>query len=238
VVLSVAWPWVVVGAVSMVTWAVMVPHLMTTMAAPPGGPAVPRAAVVAIMAISGVMVALIYVLLPGLYVWYYRKASVRQTLDAYDPGPAWTDACPTPVLGTSLWLAIGAVGLLSLLAYGVVPVLGTFVTGIEAVLLVLAGSAVMAIAAWLVYRVRPAGWWLAMAVAVLLPAMSAATFAVRGVDDFYRAAGFPPEQVERMKQLAPMSGPLMVVMPAVTVAAGVAYLLYVRRFFRPAARPL
>src|SRR5438034_406184 len=73
----------------------------------------------------------IYVILPGAWVLFYRSRHVKATCESYDPMVRWTDHCPLPVLAVSLWLTFSALMMLvmAVVYKGILPMFGSFVAG-------------------------------------------------------------------------------------------------------------
>jgi hypothetical protein len=234
IVLVIAWPSLVIGAMSAVLLAVTVPTMMAAGGAAAGGGAPPMpAGFVTGMVVVTILVSLIfYVALPGLYVWVYRRPQTKLTLDALDPHPNWTDGRPLPVLGVAVWTALTAAGVLSAAAYAVVPVFGTYVTGLAAIAIVVAVAAVLLWGAWQAYHVRAAGWWVPLAFSVLAPASWIGTLATTGLRPFYELAGFPEQQIRQAEQVQGATGWAMAASAGVFAAVTVAWLVYARKFWK------
>ena len=85
-------------------------------------------------------------MLPGILVLFYRGPNVRATFEAKDSSVPWTDRVPAPVLALTLLLVFAGVGALLALSYGVLPLFGTLLTGVPAVLGILVSAALCAAA--------------------------------------------------------------------------------------------
>jgi hypothetical protein len=85
---------------------------------------------------SMVFIAVFFVALPGAMVIFYGGRNVVATCMMRDPHTRWTDRCPMPVLGTSIWLALGSLSLLIMpICYrSVVPWFGALMSGTPATL--------------------------------------------------------------------------------------------------------
>jgi uncharacterized membrane protein len=234
--LSVAWTWLLLGVFAMVFWIAMLPSMMEIMAsaagprgaAPPPGMAGVQQAMVWVM--TAVMIVL-YLVLPTVFILFYRSPHVRTTLEHYDPNPGWADRAPVSVFGLSVGLGVSALFMLPLLGYGVFPLFGTLLTGPAAAVATLACAALLAVAAWLVFRLSIAGWWLTMAISILLPVAMIVTMQTVGVVPLYERMGMPPDQIEAIRNNQLMRGPLIPVATGLLGIAGVIYLLAVRKSF-------
>ena len=76
----------------------------------------------------------IYVIIPGALVLFYRSPHVKATCEARDPVVRWTDACPLPVLAVSLMLGLGAAWMpvMIVASRSVVPCFGCYLSGAPA----------------------------------------------------------------------------------------------------------
>jgi len=241
VVLGLMWPWLVMGILSSVIWVFVLPRMGAIMAgtmstgAPPGAPAAPAlppGVITLMLVMMAVSFLFIYIVVPGAYVLFYRREAVRTVLDANDPGPAWTDAAPMPVLGLSLWMALAAVSMFMMLMRAAMPFFGIVLTGFAGSATGLMVSVVLLFGAYAAYRRRAIAWWIAIAVAVFMPLSLAVTVFRMGAANIYRAANYSEMEIERIAQIT--EGRTVFVATAILGFAlpAIGYLIYLRRFFR------
>ena len=226
VVLCFAWPWLVIGLLSSI-------FVLTTFRdlRMPSSTTMPAQVRTIMYMVAGTMMTVIYILLPLAYIAYYQRRRVQETLNVCDPRPRWTERCPLPVLGLSIWLLIMGLCSLSMLQYRCVPLFGTYVTGLPAAGLILGLAAAIVFAARACYHLRPAGWWIALLVIVGWTVSTMLTFHFIGIMEFYRHSGLPADQLALMEEQPFVHGHAPVLMGAVFGIACAAYLLYVRRYF-------
>jgi hypothetical protein len=100
------------------------------------------------------------------------------------------------VLGLSLGL--GACGILALLTAvrPAVPLFGTLLTGVPAVVSLLAGAALCLWLARETYTLRMRGWWLATAFLVLVGVSTWLTLVRVQPTELFRAMGYPEDWLE------------------------------------------
>lgn len=184
--------------------------------------------------VAGGVVLGLYIGMPLAFVLFYRRPAVRATCEWRDPHVRWTERCPLPVLAVSVVLAYGLLTVSGYAALGcVVPLFGQWVSGPLGGLILLIVAMAMGYLAWGAYRLRPAAWWGTLALVIVVGISSLATFARTDLLEMYRQMGMPAEQVALVEK-AGMSGwwshggPQMLYL-----AAMVAYLFYVRRYFFP-----
>ncbi|MEM6560887.1 MAG: hypothetical protein AAF656_04740 [Planctomycetota bacterium] len=110
--------------------------------------------------------------LPLLYVLYFKRADVAETLERIDPNGFVGDHLPIPALALALWLAVYALSFLAGLANPTFPAITAYATGLVAAGMLVVVAAAMLMAAVLVWKRMFAGWVIA---AVVVLAWSGAT---------------------------------------------------------------
>jgi hypothetical protein len=154
----VSWMWLIVGVISFFSFmCLMGPSVWAAIAEQ--SKASPEA-MTAMRIAMGVVLACIYILLPGMFLLLCHHESVRTTCLRRDPKIRWTDRCPMPVLALSIMFALSLVSMFSLVAYRcVVPVFGVFVSGAAGAAVIVLIDVVLAYLAWGTYRLQMAAWW-------------------------------------------------------------------------------
>ena len=239
VMLIVAWTWLVSGVISTLYWALATPSLREIMdsATPPGAARPPAAVYLAMAWGTGTIMTLFMVVVPAVFAWVFGRKGVRETLEFFDPRTRWTEACPTPVLAVSAWLAAAAVACVLYCAYAVLPLFGLVVSGAPAVAGLLLLAAVYVALAWLTFRLRPAGWWGTLVVYSVWAASMVWTFSHIGWYEFYVKAGYTPQQVDELLRFSGSYENGSVWMVAAWSVLLIGYLLYVRKYFARAGTP-
>ncbi len=230
--LVVSWSWLVMGVISLVVLAFVLPSILNT--APPQGQTLPLSARVLVMLFSMLFMGIIMVVVPGVLVFFYQSQNVKATCEARDPSLSWTDACPLPVLGLVLWLGLGAVIMLVVpwSSNGVLPVFGRLLSGISGSLFYVGLAVLWAYCAWAVYRLQPLGWWVTL-ISMCVAAVSAwITFTRIDLLEMYRVMGYADRQIEMMKQFSFFQGRSMVYLSVAGVLPMIGFLLFVKRYFR------
>ena len=240
--LILSWVWLLTGVITVGMMALLFPMMSEMLAGAAAAGAASKGRGVApmpdegmaavILVITLAVMAVIFVIVPGVLVLFYRSPHVRATCEAFDPRPSWTDACPLPVLGLSLSLAFMAIfSLPSIIAYGgMVPMFGTVLTGFTGIAVTGALAGLWGWCAWATWRMRIAGWWAAFLSTVLMTLSGAVTFATVDLIEIYRRAGFPEEQMQVLEDFR-IDGRLMAgAMIALTIAVA-AWMLSVKRHF-------
>ncbi len=238
IMLVAAWGWLAMGVFSSIFILLEGPRLARAFSAaqPPGSPGMTSAVITTIMVLTVVMMGLIYLVAPTILIWFYQRRDVAATANYFDSKPRWTDRCPIPVLGMSLWLLLAAFSVLFAAPFKVIPMFGTLLTGLKASLVCFVLAAFLAVLASRIYRLRIWAWWATLGLVFIGGLSNAITFSKIDLTDLYRAGGYPPEQIQMMQRIGLPDRITIMVCTLVAMAAAVVYLLFVRRFFTaPAA---
>lgn len=197
-------------------------------------PAMPPGAIGVAMVFMFLFFGIFFILAPAIWVFFYNSRHVKATCEARDNVTRWTDTCPLPVLGLCLWLAFSVPMMLMMpLAYhGVMPFFGSFLTGIPGTLLCLLVAAVWAYAAWLVYHLKPQGWWLILVALVVFMVSSLLTFARHDVLEMYQLMGYPQAQIDQMQKTGLLTGHRMSWLMGFSALPFLGYLFFVKKYFQ------
>jgi hypothetical protein len=235
-VLILAWIWLLSGIVGIVAAAIILPQVMSgpPPGAPPGTPEMPAAAQVAVIVFALAFTSVIYIIIPGALLVFYRSPHVKATCEARDPVARWTDACPLPVLAISLMLGLGAatVPLLIVGYHSIVPCFGIYLSGLPGAAVLLVMMAAYAWGARAMYKLNIAGWWIALIGFALWMVSAAVTFARVGIIPMYELMEFPKAQLDVFRKMSLMNSPLLPVMMAVCWLPFIGFVAYTRKFFK------
>jgi len=238
--LILSWSWLAIGIVSMIYLAFLVPQMMAVLDANvrPGHAEVPQALKTTIMVLQGIFSLFLYVVVPGIWVLFYRSKNVKATCEVRDPVLRWTDRCPLPVLALSIWAAFGGAVMLlfPFLTGGVLPFFGVFVSGIPGIALCLLVAALWGYSARALYRLERSGWWIITIGICLLSISAGLTYWRHDLSELYRLMGYPEEQIAQLQMFSGiLKGPMLAWSTFLFTLPFVGYLLYVRKFFTPPA---
>lgn len=233
-----AWTWLAIGIVSMVMMAFLMPGILKN--SQPQGQQVPQAALLIGMIVAMAFMSILFIVVPGALAFFYRSPHVLATCQARNPPPSWTDACPLPVLGMSLWLAIAAIGALAmpLSTHGVLPVFGKMLSGLGGSLCCVALAFLWGYCAWAVYRVQPAGWWIVLISLCIVSVSAFVTFSRVDLAELYRVMGYSERQIETIKQFSFLQANRFAYWSVAWVVPMLGFLLFVKRYFSTPAGSL
>jgi len=229
--LILAWVWLLMGIFMEFIMTIFLPKLFAHLS--PGGQPMPTATQAVAIVFALGLISVIFLILPGLLVLFYRSPHVKATCESRDPVTRWTDACPLPVLALSLLLVYGAVWMvLTLFVYhGVMPFFGYLLSGLPGGTLILALVAVWAYCAWAIYHLKADGWWIAVIAFGVLIVSALLTFARIDLMDMYRLMGYPEQQIEQMQRYSFLTNRTMLLFMSISSLPLLGFLLYVKKYF-------
>ena len=226
IILALSWMWLIVGGMSSIGVVAMSPHLFDAL---PQEQASMKPVVIGCMS---VFLGLFFVVLPLVFVLFYRGSNVRATVEAVDAVPRWTDNVPLPLLIFSFWMLSGA---LSMMFAGVIytafPVGPWMLRGVSSLALMLAIAGVTVFIGLGSLKRMRAAWWTALVLLVVGVVYGAAFMRKIDVASWYKAMSMPmdPRQLEMVHSM--VSGPFFFLSMAVMWALYLGLLLYLRRYF-------
>jgi hypothetical protein len=229
-----SWSWLVMG----IFMTAIMPFVMAkTMASVPpnattGQPALPPGAITGMVIGMTLFFFVFFVLVPAIWVFFYQRRHVRATCEASDPVTRWTDACPLPVLGFSLWTWLGVPMMLlwPLTGHAVLPCFGVFVSGLPAALFCVVIAAVWGTAARWLYRLDARGWWLILVAMLVFTASALLTYARHGIVEMYQLQGLPPAQIDQMQKMGLLSSRSLGWFSVLFTLPFLGYLLFIKKY--------
>lgn len=232
-ILVLSWFWLITGVLSIFFLFFMLPRMFETL------PADQAAMKPVIIGCMSVLFGVMFLLLPGLTVLFYRSPHVKATVEAADPVPRWTDQ-PLPLLGFEVWMAAGVLGLLyCLISYPSFPIGPYLLSGpaLYAIWLVL--MAAMLFIAYGAFKRMQAAWWTALGLIVLGIGFVLTFFSRTDFAKWYRDTGLMTDAKQIEMITAMYRGPYFVAWMLIIWGAYLAFLIYLRRYFfgAPPAMP-
>jgi hypothetical protein len=231
-----SWSWLVMGVFAVLGVVVFLPIVLENVraAAPAGQPAMPAAAIGVIMVITCLMLGVFFIVVPAVWIFFYKSRHVKATCEARDPVTRWTDACPLPVLGLCVWLMFSAPMMLvmPIMGHGVMPFFGTFLTGLPGTVFCLAIAALWAWCAWLLYKLDARGWWLILFAMVLFTVSAVMTYTRHDMIEIYQLMGYPQEQIDQIQKTGLLTGNRMAWIMLFSTLPFLGYILFVKQYLR------
>ena len=231
-----SWTWLVIGIFSTVITPFMMSKALANL--PPnaqtGQPLMPPAAITGMIIGMTIFLGLFFVLLPGIYTYFYSSRHVKATCEDRDPVRRWTDTCPLPVLALSLWtwLSVPMMVGMSLTGHSVQPFFGMFLTGLPGSLSYLIIAAIWGISGWWLYRLDSRGWWLILIMLGAYLVSNLLTFTHHDFIEIYSLMGYPQTQIDQIQKSGLLVGNRMVWLTALGFIPVLGYLLCIKKYLR------
>jgi hypothetical protein len=234
--LVLSWSWLVFGSIAMVCMIFMFPEIVARAHGgpqPAGQPTPPPELTSALMVVILLFMAVIYVVIPGIWVLFYRSRHVKATCETHDPVERWTDRTPLAVLALCVWLPFTSLSMLMVVvAYNsVVPFFGVFLTKSLGTAVYVLAAAIFAYSTWAIYKLRWSGWWLVMITLCLFASSTFITYSRHEVDELYVLMGYSPQELAQIHQFSFLNGKTLSWSTLYGLVPFVVYLLYLRRYF-------
>jgi len=234
-----SWIWLVMGIMMLIFMAIFLPKVLGQIPAPSttgtnSPPALPPGAMLGAMIVVVLFTGFIWIILPAVWVFFYKSPHVKATCEARQSLPSWTDACPLPVLGFCLWLAfcVPMMLLMPLMGKGVIPFFGQFLTGATGSVFYFLIAAAWATGAWRMYRLDARGWWLTLITLGLFFASAMLTYAQHDMVEAYRLMHYPEAQIEQLQKLGLFTGKNLCWVTGASMVPFFGYLLFIKKYFR------
>ena len=201
-----------------------------------GQPAMPPAAITAMVIGMTIFFFVFSVLVPAVWTFFYNSRHVKATCEVRDPVTRWTDACPLPVLAFCLWtwFAVPMMLVMSLTGLAVMPCFGVFISGLTGSLVCLAIAAVWGWAGWWLYRLDARGWWLILIATVLFMVSALLTYTQHDISEIYRLQGLPQAQIDQIQKMGLFTGNRMGWFTVLCSLPFLGYLLFIKKYLRKA----
>jgi hypothetical protein len=219
-----SWSWLIMGLLSLVLMSFFAQQMHAS---------APSAGVIVVMfTILGGM----FIVLPGIWAWFYGSRDAKATCETRDPVRRWTDACPLPVLGFSLWLAFSALMMLitPIASHGVMPFFGAFITGLPGTIFSATVAILWVYCARSLYKLEPLGWWLIFIAMCVFSASALVTFARHDPAEMYSLMHYSNAQIGQLQKTSGLFGSRMSMtwMMAASMLPFLGYLLFIRKYIR------
>ncbi len=230
--LSLSWIWLLTGICTLLFCILVVPGVMRELGAAEALP--PEITLLVVLVTIGI-VGLLYVVLPGLFVLFYRSPHVAATCRARHPQPQWIDGCPRKLLTLMVVWVLAAVSVLMMPAYNFIfPLFGIVLTGkAGAALWALVLAACVALAVGTCKR-APWAWWGGVALTIAGTVSSILAVLNNDLVEIMALMDLPEDQVAMVSALGMPDGWPMALINAIVWGSFVAYLMTLRRYFAPA----
>jgi hypothetical protein len=176
--------------------------------------------------------AISYLLVPVVLIWFYRSKDTRSTFEARDPNSYWVESVPVPVLVLGLLMAFYAVALhIPIFFNGLFPLFGEWINGLQGIAFLAVSILLMLFLAWGLVRLKTWAWWGSLTLLAMLTVSSVLTLSRSGFSDILAAMRFPPTEMDLLSGI-PIEGLHLAPFVGIPPLASIALLLYSGRYFR------
>lgn len=219
--------WLAVGVIATVVIVLVMPTLMHTAGR------IPSATQRWIIEVTTTMMAILMIVIPAIFLFFYSRKSVRATCQPGIAGqtPGASSGVPVPIIVLAIWQGLGVITLFSYFLLKSMVVFGIVLHGAAGFLVALACSAVSLYATWLIYHRKFTGWVIALCYAVFWTAGSIVTFAGHDVNTLSRQIGLWGKNAPAAIAPFPQAQAIIWLSCLLFLVVFVAFLLYTRKFF-------
>jgi hypothetical protein len=229
--LSLSWIWLLTGICSIVIGILVVPAVVGKTGVDTGIP--PEMTMIVMLVIFG-LIGSLYVVLPALFVLFYRSPHVAATCRARHPDPQWVDACPRRLLTLMVVWVLFAVSALLMPAYNFFfPFFGIVLTGVVGATLWALVLAVCVALAVGTCRKAPWAWWGGLALTLVFTLSSALVTLRLDLSEIMGLMKLPEDQVAMMDTLPMFDGWVLVFGTVFVWGTFIFYLMTLRQYFAP-----
>jgi hypothetical protein len=229
--LSLSWIWLMTGICSVVIGILVVPAVVGKTGVDTGIP--PEMTMIVMLVIFG-LIGSLYVVLPALFVLFYRSPHVAATCRARHPDPQWVDACPRRLLTLMVVWVLFAVSALLMPAYNFFfPFFGIVLTGVVGATLWALVLAVCVALAVGTCRKAPWAWWGGLALTLVFTLSSALVTLRLDLSEIMGLMKLPEDQVAMMDTLPMLDGWVVVLGTVFVWGTFIFYLLTLRQYIAP-----
>jgi hypothetical protein len=242
--LVVSWYWMILGVLITILLTAALPVTMRTAlqiqqnapGAPP--PAVSTGVMAVILTIIIVFCAIILVVVPIAFLVFYSRADVAATCRDRDPVEAWTDRTPLPVLGACVVFIVGALYLLATaVSTPIFPFFGRYLTGLAGFACFLILTALDTYLAVALFRLKPAGWWIAVLTVPVRLFSMAYTYARADLMQAYSKMGWSDAQLQMLQSSPLFRSHVILWWSLLSLVIFFGYLLWLKRYFKTPTAP-
>jgi hypothetical protein len=238
-----SWYWLITGLLITVLLTATLPVAMRTVlqrqqsAGGAQAPELSTGIMAVILTVIILFCAFFLIAVPVAFVVFYGRQDVKLTCHDRDPVERWTDRTPLPVLAASVVLAVGAMYFFVLsFTTPMFPFFGHYLTGPAGSAGMIALAVLDAYLALALFRLRSAGWWLAVITMALRLVSLSLTYARADLMRAYSKMGWSDSQLQVMNASPVFRSHVILWWSLISMFVYFGYLLWLKRYFvTPAA---
>ncbi len=180
-----------------------------------------------------VFLFVVYIVIPGVWVLFYRSPHVKATCEALDPIERWTDRAPLPIIAACLWMACCSAGVLFMAALynGALPVFGVFWSGPTGMAIYAALAVLFAYCSWALYQLKWSGWWIVVAVVCLGAVSAFITYSRHDISELYTLMGYSDQELAQIQKFTFLNNKTVAWQTVGGLVPLLGYMIFLRRYF-------
>jgi len=234
--LIVSWVWLIGGSLVTVLIVFIFPSAVGAglQAAAKQDPnaQVSTAAMAVILTLMIMFLAIFFVAVPLAFLLFYRSGNVEETCKRRDPVERWTDRLPLPILAFGLMASFEAVYyFLQGVAAPLFPFFGRYLTGLPGALAFVVIAALDVYIAVSFFRMKVAGWWVAVLTVLVRLSSAAITFARGNLFQAYSRMGWSQAEIDRLQRNPLFRGGVFLWWSLGFMVVYLGFLLWTKRYF-------
>ncbi len=223
--LSASWFGLITGISCIGFMAIMFPSMLSSQN-------MPKESALVVVTITGVILTIMYLILPLIGILFYSGRNVRATCEHRHPNPSWTERCPLPVLILALLMCLSIFsGIMQIMTNFIHPFFGTLLSGTPGLIAWIINGLCCALIAVGLYKLKPAAWWGVLVYYALFMTSNILTFSRITMDEFYSTANYPESLQIQMQQLPWMDEMWFIKIGLLYIIPMLIYLLFIKRYF-------
>lgn len=233
-VLTLSCMWLIFGAIGTIGLIALLPttFMASFKAASSDAPPLSNGVIAVVLTLIIAFCAIFMVVLPIIFLAFYRKRDVEETVKHRDPVERWTDRCPLPVLALCmLFLCGGVYYFLMSFTTPIFPSFGRYLTGWPAGICLLLLAGFDGLVAYSLFRLRTMWWWIAAAGLLVRWASTIVTFRRANLLDAYAKMGWSQKQLDMMNSNPMLHPGTFMYWGAAFGLAFLGYMIWVKRYF-------
>jgi uncharacterized membrane protein len=235
--LIVSWMWLIIGTLATIMITAVLPSTFAigfrkAAATNPNAGNLPAGVMAVILTIIIIVFAVFLIVLPLIFVLFYRRKDVEETCKRRDPVERWTDRCPLPVLAASLIFALASpYYVMMAVTTPLIPFFGRWLTGVPGAAGCVLLAAIDAFLAISFFRLKVVGWWVAMAAFTLRVVSIVLTYSRGNLLQAYSQLGWRQSQLQAMSGNPMLRGNLILWWSLVYILVFIGYIFWTKRYF-------
>ena len=227
--LSLGIVWLITGVCTMLLMWVAAPTLWHDLGA---GAGLDDGTIRVVAIAVNLVLLVLYVLLPGVIVLFYRSPHVIATCHRRDDDPGWAGRCPQKLLSLAVAYALCALSIIAMPSYNFVfPLFGLILSGAAGALCWALALVFCVALAWGTCRREIWAWWAAIGGCVFAAISSVATFGWSEPAAVFEAMDLHPDQLLVLEQFWPHETWIHIALWLLIWGSLVLYLVTVRKLF-------